>query len=67
MLEEHKAIHTATLRLAEIARAAGNEPVVQLAEQLKLHAQSEEEMFYPATLLVGDVVRARSRAGAGHP
>ena len=57
MLEEHKAIRAATLRLGEVARAANNESVVRLAEDLKVHAQSEEEVFYPAAILVGDVVR----------
>jgi hypothetical protein len=60
MLEEHKAIRAATIRLGEVAHAEGNGPVERLAEQLKLHAQSEEELFYPAALLVGDLVRART-------
>lgn len=59
MLEEHEAIRAATIRLGEVAHAEGNAPVERLAEQLKLHAQSEEELFYPAALLVGDLVRAR--------
>ncbi len=58
MLSEHKAIHAATVRLAEVAKAAGNAEVERLAETLKVHAQNEEEVFYPAALLVGDVVRA---------
>ena len=61
MLEEHRAIRAATVRLGEAARAAGNAAVTRLAEQLKLHAQSEEELFYPAAVLVGDLVRARDR------
>ena len=35
-----------------------------LAEQLALHAQSEEELFCPAAVLVGDLVRARLDAAA---
>jgi hypothetical protein len=62
MLEEHAAIRAATTRLGEIARAEGNAQAEQLAGQLALHARSEEELFYPAALLVGDVVRARSGA-----
>jgi hypothetical protein len=61
MLEEHKAIRAATIRLGGVARAEGNTAVERLAEQLTLHAQSEEELFYPAALLVGDLVRARMR------
>jgi hypothetical protein len=62
MLSEHKAIRAATVRLGEAAKAAGNAEVERLAETLKLRAQSEEELFYPAALLVGEVVRARSAA-----
>jgi len=63
MLSEHKAICAATVRLGEVAKAAGDATVERLAETLKVHAQSEEEVFYPAALLVGDVVRARSATG----
>ena len=59
MLEEHKTIRAATLRMGEAARARGNARVAQLAEKLALHAQGEEEMFYPAAILVGDLVRAK--------
>lgn len=61
MLEEHKAIRVATIRLGDVARAEGNTAVMRLAEQLKLHAQSEEELFYPAALLVGELVRSRMK------
>jgi hypothetical protein len=60
MLEEHKAIHAATVRLGEVARAERNDAVAHLADKLALHAQGEEEVFYPAAILVGDLVRARS-------
>ena len=63
MLSEHKAIRAATVRLGEVAKAAGDATVERLAETLKVHAQCEEEVFYPAALLVGDVVRARSATG----
>jgi hypothetical protein len=60
MLQEHVAIHAATSRLAKAARDGHNADALRVAEQLLVHAQSEEQMFYPAALLVGDVVRARS-------
>lgn len=63
MLDEHKAIHAATERMGQAARAQGNAKVARLAEQLALHAQSEEEVYYPAAVVVGDLVRARA-AGA---
>jgi hypothetical protein len=59
MLREHEAIHAATVRLRDVARGRGNLPVQRLAEQLLFHAQSEEQMMYPAALLVGDFVRAQ--------
>lgn len=65
MLEEHKAIHAATVHLGQAAQAEKNEAVAHLADKLALHAQSEEEVFYPAAILVGDLVRARSGKGGG--
>ena len=59
MLEEHKAIHAATVHLAEVAKAAGDSAASRIAEQLLIHAQNEEEVMYPAAILVGDMVRAR--------
>lgn len=58
MLEEHVAIRAATARLADAARAEGHAEAAQLAAALALHARSEEELFYPAAVLVGDLVRA---------
>ena len=63
MLEEHKAILAATLRLGRVARTAKNESVARLAEDLKVHARSEEEVFYPAAILVGDLVRMHLHTG----
>src|SRR6185295_8895647 len=60
MLEEHVAIHAAAEKLGEVARGEGNAAVMRLAEQLTLHAKSEEELFYPAAVLVGDIVKARA-------
>jgi hypothetical protein len=67
MLEEHKAIGAATKRLGDVARADGNARVAQLADQLTLHAQNEEQISYPAALLVGEVVRLRSAAATHSP
>ena len=64
MLEEHVAIRAATARMADVARAEGAVAVVHLAEKLALHARSEEELLYPAAVLVGDLVRARAPAQA---
>lgn len=66
MLEEHRAIRAATLKLLAEARAAKNARVTRLAEQLALHAQTEEEVYYPAAVLVGDLVRSSTTGGISH-
>ena len=62
MLEEHQAIHAASARLDEVARAESNAEAADLATTLAGHAEGEEQLFYPAALLVGEVVRARAAA-----
>jgi iron-sulfur cluster repair protein YtfE (RIC family) len=61
MLREHEAIGAAARRLEEVARQAGNAEVEALAKALQQHARTEEEVFYPAAVLVGEVVRVRAR------
>jgi iron-sulfur cluster repair protein YtfE (RIC family) len=62
MLEEHKQIHAAVEQLRKTARDQHNSRYEQLAGQLALHAQTEEEVLYPAAVLVGEIVRARLAA-----
>ena len=62
MLAEHRAIVEALDGL----RKAGNEErhpgAVRFADKLRLHAATEEEVLYPAAILVGEYLRhARSR------
>jgi hypothetical protein len=59
MLQEHVAIAAAARRLEAVAREDRNLDVEKLAQRLPLHARSEEELFYPAALVVGDVVKGR--------
>lgn len=59
MLEEHKRIRAAVDTLRQAARAEQTIKYEQLADQLALHAQTEEEVLYPAAVLVGDLIRAR--------
>ncbi len=61
MLEEHKTIRDAVEKLHLAARAEHATRYEQLAEQLALHAQTEEEVLYPAAILVGEIIRARSQ------
>ena len=59
MLEEHVRIRAAVAELRAAAESAGAEAQVELADELALHARTEEEVLYPAALLVGDLLRAR--------
>lgn len=59
MLEEHKRIRAATEKLRLAAREEKAPAQERLAETLAVHAQTEEEVLYPAAILVGDVIRAR--------
>ncbi len=59
MLAEHQAIVGALKKLVVAAEADGKPEVVRFAEKLMLHAQTEEEVLYPAAILVGESVRAQ--------
>jgi hypothetical protein len=61
MLEEHVEIRAAVEELRAAAEAAGATSQLQLAAALAEHAQSEEEVLYPAAVLVGEIVRGRLR------
>jgi hypothetical protein len=62
MLREHKAIAAAARRLEQVAREENNKDAEELAKKLQLHAKTEEEVLYPAAILVGDLVKARLEA-----
>jgi hypothetical protein len=59
MLEEHKRIRAATEKLRTAAREENARALEQFTETLAAHAQTEEDILYPAAILVGDVIRAR--------
>ena len=59
MLEEHQRIRQAVDALRSAATAAHATSELQLSADLALHAQTEEEVLYPAALLVGDAIRRR--------
>ena len=59
MLAEHQTIVAALNRLSEAAARAGRSEIVAFAEALVEHARTEEEVMYPAAVLVGQVVRRR--------
>jgi hypothetical protein len=59
MLEEHKKIHAAVETLARVAEEEKASKYQDLAHQLALHAKNEEEVMYPAAILVGEIIRGR--------
>jgi hypothetical protein len=59
MLAEHRTIVEALDTLRGVAERAGRRDIVAFAEALVEHARTEEEVMYPAALLVGQVVRQR--------
>lgn len=63
MIQEHKAILGAVRLFAEAAEAEGSADDVRLARELTVHAQFEEEVLYPAALLVGEFLRQHFHKG----
>lgn len=59
MLKEHKAIVGELDRLQAAAEAEKRAEVVDFVKRLKQHAQNEEEVLYPAAILVGEMIKAR--------
>lgn len=62
MLEEHKAVVAALMKLTEAADAEKKPEVARFAQKLILHAQTEEQVLYPAALLVGRYLRVMRSA-----
>ena len=63
MLEEHRQIVGALEKLRTAARAAGQAEHDHFADALILHAQTEEQVLYPAAMLVGEIIER----GTGAP
>jgi len=59
MLAEHGEIVRALEKLRNAARAAGAAEHEHFAEALVVHAQTEEQVLYPAAILVGELVERR--------
>ncbi|HEX7124809.1 MAG TPA: hemerythrin domain-containing protein [Thermodesulfobacteriota bacterium] len=59
MLAEHGRIVKALEALADAGRAEARPEIVAFAEKLMLHAQVEEKVLYPASILVGEYLKAR--------
>jgi len=57
MLQEHTEIVKTLDKLESVARKAGKRSVVEFAEKLRTHAKIEEDLTYPAVLMVGKLLR----------
>lgn len=64
MLAEHREIVGALEKLRAAARAAGQPEHERFAEALVLHAQTEEQVLYPAAILAGEQVARTLRQPA---
>ena len=63
MLTEHKQNRASIDAFRQAAVAERSVKFQQLADALTQHAQSEEDVFYPAAVLVGDLLRAKQAGG----
>ena len=57
MLADHQRIVTAVRHLMQAAMEEKHHGFAEFARKLILHAQMEEEVMYPAAILVGEYVR----------
>ncbi|MGH9454846.1 MAG: hemerythrin domain-containing protein, partial [Terriglobia bacterium] len=65
MIQEHQQIQAALKTLASAAREEHKPEALAFAEELMLHAQNEEQILYPTTLLIGKYLKLRQAAGQG--
>ena len=63
MLAEHVQIHAALKALAAAAQEEHKPGPAAFAEALMQHAESEEELLYPTTLLIGKYLELQQRSG----
>jgi hemerythrin superfamily protein len=59
MLEEHKLIIEALHNLISASKNENKIQYAEFAERLILHAQMEEEVMYPAAILVGEYIKLK--------
>ena len=59
MVEEHRAIVEALGILTDAAKKEKKMEYVHFAEKLTLHAKTEEEVLYPAALLIGEYIKTK--------
>ena len=57
MLEAHEAVVAALKTLITAAEADSKPEYARFAQKLMLHAQTEEEVLYPAAILIGKYLK----------
>jgi hemerythrin superfamily protein len=62
MLEEHKAVVAALKTLIAAAEAEKKPEHARFAQKLMLHAQTEEEVLYPAAILLGEYLKLKLKS-----
>jgi len=60
MLREHQAIAKALEDLYETATGDARPELARFAKKLLLHAQMEEQIYYPAALVIGDYLKLKA-------
>lgn len=63
MLAEHQQIQAALARLSTAAQAEHKQEAERFARELMRHAQTEEQVTYPAAILVGEYLKLRLKPG----
>jgi hypothetical protein len=62
MLAEHQEIVTALGALTSAALEEGHNEHARFAQKLILHARTEEEVLYPAAILLGEYLKLKGKA-----
>lgn len=59
MLEEHKQIVAALENLKSLALQENRQDILTFIEELKAHALNEEQITYPATIIIGELLELK--------
>lgn len=59
MLQEHQQVVAALETMMQAAREEDRPEAVKLAEELMVHARTEEEILYPSAILVGEYLKLK--------
>ena len=61
MLKEHQVIGQALDELARVAREEGAPAYAEMSARIRAHALNEEQILYPAAVLVGEFLRLQGK------